>query len=219
MSRNDKPREYLAFEIFKKSSLPLLVIILVCVLYFIYSFKFKAIFNDALSKPIAKVAFVTVALIITLWFQRVSRVIFSWYALNIAAKTSSHLDDEFIPLLRRVTNIVIWIIALLVILSNLGININALLATLGVGSLAVALAAQDTIANIISGFLIMIDRPFRIGDEIKLPSGEKVKVLDIGIRRSRFLNVDDRAIIIVPNLELSKSKIVNFTYGKERKEA
>ena len=90
-----------------------------------------------------------------------------------------------------------------------------LIASLGVGSLAIALAAQDTIANIIAGFLIMVDRPFRIGDEIKLPSGEKVKVLDIGIRRSKFLS-EENAIIIMPNLELSKSKIVNFTYGKEQ---
>jgi len=77
------------------------------------------------------------------------------------------------------------------------------------------LAAQDTIANIISGFMIMIDSPFRIGDKIKIPSGEVVKVLDIGVRRSEFLS-EDKAIIIVPNLDLSKSKIVNYTYGEER---
>ena len=101
------------------------------------------------------------------------------------------------------------------ILPLYGVNINALIAALGVGSLAIALAAQDTIANIIAGFLIMIDRPFRIDDKIKLPSGEIVKVLDIGIRRSKFL-FEDNAIIIVPNLDLSKSKIVKYTYGEER---
>ncbi|MBN3041274.1 MAG: mechanosensitive ion channel, partial [Candidatus Omnitrophica bacterium] len=83
-------------------------------------------------------------------------------------------------------------------------------------SLAIALAAQDTIANIISGFMIMIDRPFRVKDIIKLPSGEKVEVLEIGVRRSRFLS-EEKAIIIVPNLELSKSKIVNYTYAEEYK--
>jgi small-conductance mechanosensitive channel len=97
-----------------------------------------------------------------------------------------------------------------------GVNISALITTLGITSLAIALAAQDTIANIISGFLIMIDRPFRIGDRIKLPSGEPVSVLDIGVRRSRFLG-EDGSVIIVPNLDLSKSKIVNITYGEERR--
>ncbi|MFH1848359.1 MAG: mechanosensitive ion channel domain-containing protein, partial [Candidatus Omnitrophota bacterium] len=80
--------------------------------------------------------------------------------------------------------------------------------------LAIALAAQDTIANIIAGFLIMIDNPFSIGDCIKLPSGEKVKVLDIGIRRSKFES-EDGAMVIVPNLELSKSKIINYTYKEK----
>ena len=87
---------------------------------------------------------------------------------------------------------------------------------MGISSLAIALAAQDTIANIIAGFMIMVDRPFRLGDKIKLPSAEVVKVLDIGVRRSKFLSQDNDAIIIVPNLELSKSKIVNYTYGQER---
>ena len=60
----------------------------------------------------------------------------------------------------------------------------------------------------------MIDRPFCVGDSIKLPSGEEVKVLDIGIRRSKFIS-EDKAIFIIPNVDLSKSKIVNYTYGKE----
>ncbi len=99
-------------------------------------------------------------------------------------------------------------------MSHFGININALVAALGVSSLAIALAAQDTIANLIAGFLIMIDRPFKIGDRIKLPTGEMVDVLDIGIRRSKFLS-EDKAIVIVPNLDLSKKKIVNYTYSEE----
>ena len=106
-------------------------------------------------------------------------------------------------------------IALLIILPFYGVNITALVAALGVTSLAIALAAQDTIANVIAGFLIMIDRPFRLGDRIKLPSGELVKVLSIGVRRSTFVS-DESAIIIVPNSNLSKSKIVNYTYGKEQ---
>ena len=62
----------------------------------------------------------------------------------------------------------------------------------------------------------MIDRPFREGDEIILPTGEKVTVLDVGVRRSRFLN-ENQAVVILPNLDLSKSKIINLTYGEELK--
>lgn len=214
----NKNSSSLTLQIFKKSSLPLLITILITALFFIYLSKFKDYVNEIFHKYILKATLAIFTLIITLWLQRIGTAAFNWYAENIAAKTPSRLDDKFTPLLKRTTNIVIWIIAILVILSNLGINIGALIAALGVGSLAIALAAQDTIANIISGFLIMVDRPFRIGDEIKLPSGERVKVLEIGIRRSRFLNLDDNAIVIVPNLDMSKSKIINFSYGKERKE-
>jgi len=148
--------------------------------------------------------------------HRLSATALNWYRDNIAARTATRLDDELIPLARRAISIVIWIVASLVILPLYGVNISALVAALGVTSLAIALAAQDTLANFIAGFLIMIDRPFREGDRIKLPSGELVTVLDIGVRRSRFL-AEDQSIVIVPNLDLSKSKIVNFTYGEERR--
>lgn len=153
---------------------------------------------------------------VTLWAYKIAVNLFNWYAENIAKKTKSDLDDKFIPLFKRVTVTIIWAIGIIMCLSRLGININALVATLGVSSLAIALAAQDTIANIIAGFLIMIDSPFSVGDKIKLPSGEIVKVVDIGTRRSKFIS-EDNAIIFMPNVELSKSKIVNYTYGEKEK--
>jgi MscS family membrane protein len=161
--------------------------------------------------------FTVFAFTIAFWLQRISGAVITWYARNIADRTKVVWDEEFIPLFRKTTKIAIWVIAIIIVLAKFGVNVNALIATLGVSSLAIALAAQDTIANIIAGFLIMIDRPFRIGDEIKLPSGEMVKVLDIGIRRSKFLKLDDNAIVIVPNLDLSKSKIINYSYTKEQK--
>jgi len=153
-----------------------------------------------------------VILFITYWIFKIITVMFDWYVANIAAKAKTELDDKFIPLFKRIAVTIIWTIGLIVLLDRLGVNINAFVATLGVGSLAIALAAQDTIANIISGFLIMLDRPFAVGDTIKLPSGEKVRVMEIGIRRSKFFS-EEKAIIIVPNLDLSKSKIVNYTHA------
>ena len=167
---------------------------------------------SSLKKYIGSILIVCVAF----FLQRIVGAVSSWYKENVAKKTTTRLDDELIPLIRRTIKTGIWIVAFLVILPLYGVNISALIATLGVSSLAIALAAQDTIANIIAGFLIMIDRPFRVGDKIKIPTGEIVEVLDIGIRRSKFL-AEDKAIIIVPNLDLSKSKIINYTYGQERK--
>jgi len=198
------------YNIFKGSMFPLLSVLVVLFLHA----RLKNILPESQCKILGGTAFLVTALFLTYWMGKIFTTILQWYGENIAIKTATKLDDEFIPLFKHVARILVWAIGLIITLSHLGVNINALITTLGVSSLAIALAAQDTISNIISGFLIMVDRPFRIGDEIQLPSGEKVRVLSIGVRRSRFLNAD-KAIVIMPNLELSKSKIVNFTYGKE----
>ncbi len=205
----------ISWEIIKKSFIPLLIFVLIIIFYIFYKLKLAPQLSEAAQQNLKKYLNTIFIISIAFIIQRIAGGIFSWYKQNIASKTQTHLDDELIPLLRRFSKIVIWVISLLIILPIYGVNITALIAALGVGSLAIALAAQDTIANIISGFMIMIDRPFRPGDKIKLPSGEVVKVLDIGVRRSKFLS-EDNAIIIVPNLELSKSKIVNYSYGEER---
>ncbi len=202
-------------EIFKKSSLSLLVLLLFIASYVQYKVNIASRLSLQLQQDLKKYIGTIFIICISFIIQRIVGAFLSWYKENISAKTETGLDDKLIPLLSRTIKIIIWVIALLVILPLYGVNITALIAALGVGSLAIALAAQDTIANIIAGFLIMIDTPFRIGDKIKIPSGETVEVLDIGVRRSKFLS-EDKAIIIVPNVDLSKSKIVNYTYGEER---
>jgi MscS family membrane protein len=210
----DKQRK-MWIEIVKKSFLPILYLILIFLAFFLYEHNLKVFVSEIWSRRILNIFFLLFLLVICFLVQKVFSAIFIWYQHEIASKTKTDLDDKFIPLFRRLANLVIWVIALVIFLSRLGVNISALIATLGVGSLAIALAAQDTIANIIAGFLIMVDRPFNMGDEIKLPSGEKVKVLEIGIRRSKFRSLEDKAIIIVPNLDLSKSRITNYTYARK----
>ena len=202
----------LSREFLKKGILPFIILVLVISAYLVYSFKFEYLLDTVIGKIFTRTSVAIIILSLSFFLQRLTGAFFSWYATNIARKTATTLDDEFLPLFRKATKTIIWIIALIIVLSYLGVNVNALIATLGVSSLAIALAAQDTISNIIAGFLIMIDRPFNIGDTIKLPSGEKVKVLDIGIRRSKFQG-EENSIIIVPNIDLSRSKIVNFSYA------
>ena len=203
-------------EIIKKSFLPVFVLLLFIGFYVFYKINIVPTISPKLYQETKKYIGTVFIICVGFIIQRIVGATLGWYEENIASKTATQLDDKLIPLLRKALKLVIWVMAILIILPIYGVNISALIATLGVSSLAIALAAQDTIANIIAGFMIMIDSPFRIGDNIKLPSGEPVKVLDIGIRRSKFLSEDNKAIIIVPNLELSKSKIVNFTYGQEK---
>ena len=202
-------------EVIKGSIFPIIVFLIVLVGYIFYRINISPLLSPEAEVSLHKYIVTAFIFCVTFLLQRVSGSFLNWYKENIAEKTATELDDELIPLLRRTAKIAIWVIALLIILPFYGVNITALVAALGVTSLAIALAAQDTIANVIAGFLIMIDRPFRLGDRIKLPSGELVKVLSIGVRRSTFVS-DESAIIIVPNSNLSKSKIVNYTYGKEQ---
>ncbi|MFH1652976.1 MAG: mechanosensitive ion channel domain-containing protein [Pseudomonadota bacterium] len=201
------------YKLILKLVIPVILIILLSIFYGTYISQLKSNVRFNVHGIVNKSFFVFAVIIISYWVKTIINALFSVYASSFANRTSAMLDNDFIPLIRRLVSIFLWIIAFTIILSYLGVNISALIATLGVGSLAIALAAQDTIANIIAGFLIMIDRPFKINDRIKLPSGEDVVVLNIGIRRSIFRS-QDGATVIVPNLDLSKSKIINYSYDK-----
>ena len=128
-----------------------------------------------------------------------------------ARKSSQKLNEALLPLLNRVINILIVLISLIIVLHHFGQDVSSLVVSLGVGSLAIALAAQETIANMIGGFVIMTDRPFRVGDRIKLPSGEVGDVQEIGIRSTKILDFDNN-LIVSPNAELIKGKIINYSY-------
>ncbi|MFH1379730.1 MAG: mechanosensitive ion channel domain-containing protein [bacterium] len=200
--------------LFKKSFLSIFLFIAAISSYIFFKIHIVPALSVSAHKSIKKYIITIFIFCIAYIIQQIIDSILEWYKKYIAVKTPSHLDDRLLALFSKVDKVLIWAIAIIIILPFYGINTSALVATLGVSTLAIALAAQDTIANIISGFLILIDAPFREGDTIKLPSGEKVNVLTIGVRRSRFLG-EDKTIIIVPNVDLSKSKIVNYTYGEE----
>lgn len=138
--------------------------------------------------------------------------VFDWYASRIQADDNRDLSGSLFPLLKKITKIVLSAIAVVALLSKFNVNISGLLVSLGVGSLAIALAAQETISNMISGFIIMTDRPFRIGDRIRYgAAGETGDVLEIGIRSTKIKDFDNN-IVVIPNNEIVKSRVTNFTY-------
>lgn len=212
MSGNQKHVRFIT-EALRKSIIPIASALALFIFYGTYITQVRSTVDIDWNNIIEKGFFIIAIIIVIYWIKVLAVAALHWYTVNISEKTASTIDEEFIPLFKKLISILIWAIGLIIILSYLGLNIAALITTLGVVSLAVALAAQDTISNVIAGFLIMIDRPFRVGDKIKLPSGEKVDVLWIGNRRSKF-RAEDGSIIIVPNLDLSKSRIVNYTYGE-----
>jgi len=124
-----------------------------------------------------------------------------------SAKVESALPVT--SLTQNISRIIIFAIGILVILNSLGISITPILATLGVGGLAVALALQDTLSNLFSGFHITIARQIRIGDYVKLDSGEEGYVTDINWRTTKIRMLPNN-VVLVPNEKLTKAIITNY---------
>jgi small-conductance mechanosensitive channel len=115
---------------------------------------------------------------------------------------------EYLPVASTATTLAVALLAAIAIAHHFGHDVSSLVAAFGVGSLAVGLAAQQTLGNMIAGFTLLIDRPFVPGDEVRLQSGEVGEVDEIGIRSTR-LRLGDGAVLVVPNGELANSRVVN----------
>ncbi len=109
----------------------------------------------------------------------------------------------------------ILVIGLLIILSSLGISITPLITALGVGGLAVALALQDTLANLFAGIHILMEKSIRVGDFIKLETGQEGYVEDITWRTTRVRMLPNN-IVVIPNNKLAKSVVTNYYLPEKR---
>ena len=133
-----------------------------------------------------------------------------------AAKTPSPLDDQLVPLGGKVIKGFIWGIGLLLFLQNvLDYNISSLIAGLGVGGVAIAFAAQDTIANIFGAVMIFVDRPFKVGDAVSL-EGYEGAIETIGLRSTR-VRTWDGTLVIIPNKTVAATNITNLAARPTRR--
>lgn len=108
------------------------------------------------------------------------------YLLDKAVATETRLDDQLIPLVRQTANVFVVLVGTLFVLSNLDVDVAALVAGLGIGGLAVALAAQDTIKNLLGGLTVLADRPFQVGDWIVVGDVEGTVEKIGSCRRTRW---------------------------------
>jgi len=149
---------------------------------------------------------------ITIIFWRMLDALVEWYQNEVEPERDPHQTDTLLLLLHRIARTLLIIISAIMLLSLYNINVSALLAALGVGGLALSLAAQDTLSNVISGIMIMLDQPFRVGDRIEIQGlGTWGDVVDIGLRSTRIRTRDNR-LVIIPNNSISTDQIVNYTY-------
>ena len=130
------------------------------------------------------------------------------YGHAFAEKSDTDWDDRIIDLLELAARYIIWFAGIMLILANLEINITPFLAGAGIAGLALALAAQDLISNFFGGAIITVDKPFKIGDRIKVDVyiGE---VVSVGARSTRIKTLDYQ-IVTIPNNKITSNIIVNY---------
>ncbi len=152
---------------------------------------------------------VLVTIAIALLFYKLVDVL-EYYLVRWTSKTRTKLDDMLVPVLRKAMRVTIAILAILFIAQNvLGKDISTILAGLGVGGLAVAIAAKETIANFFGSVMIFSDRPFQIGDLVRL--GDYYGTIEeVGFRSTRLRTLDGH-LITIPNANVANAAIENVT--------
>jgi MscS family membrane protein len=131
------------------------------------------------------------------------------YLVPYVQKTEGNLDDQLLPILRKTANVVVYVIAAIFAIREAGYDIGALLAGLGIGGVAIALAAKDTLSNFFGSVSVFVDRPFMINDRVKV-AGYDGMIVEIGIRTSRLKTLDNR-IVTLPNSVFSAGAIENVS--------
>lgn len=169
----------------------------------VYPARFITIVDDAYR--------ILIVLNITWLFARLSNGFIEeyWIRRKDGTQRAQRFSGKMMPVIKRTLLVIVWIIGIVMALSNVGVNISALLGTLGIGGIAFALAAQDTVKNIFGAFTILSDRPFTIGDTIRVDNFEGT-IIDVGIRSTKMRNYDKR-IITFPNYKIADAYIINIT--------
>jgi small-conductance mechanosensitive channel len=162
------------------------------------------------ARTAGSVLFVLAVIVVAVLLARAYRLLLDRYAARPHVLGGQELAREFNPLFGKVGSLFIGLLALITVLQHFGVNVASLVVSLGVGSLAVGLAAQDTLANMFAGFTLLIDRPFRVGERIQLASGEVGDVDAIGMR-STLIKTPEETILVVPNSLLVKERLVNLS--------
>jgi len=166
-------------------------------------------FEASVDAGIDRIAFFLVILVVTWAVARLIDNLISEYLVPIIEKSDSKLDDQLLPVLRKGASAIVWIAGSIVALDYAGYNVGTIVAGLGIGGLAFAFAAQETIANLFGGITVFIDAPFRIGDRIKI-CGYEGWVREIGLRTAKLETLDGRRLTM-PNSLFSKNVIENVS--------
>ena len=175
----------------------------------------RLVFPPDITDYIDKGFWFVVILAVTWFIARLLIALIDEYLAPAVEKSESDLDDQLLPVARKVIKYTVWILGILMALNNVGFNIGAILAGLGIGGLALAMAARDTVANVFGGVTIFTDKPFVMGDRVKI-SGYDGIVQEVGIRSTRVRTLSG-TMLTVPNMKFTDNIIENVSMEPSRK--
>ena len=152
-------------------------------------------------------------------------VIITWMLMNYASmglpiffkfgkNVENRLNETAVKFLINIFKVVAAVFSIVIIISELGYNISGLITGVGLGGLTIALAAQDSASNLFGGFIIILDKPFEVGDWITTPDVDGV-VEDITVRSTRIRSFAD-SVIVIPNATLANQAITNWSKMNKR---
>jgi small-conductance mechanosensitive channel len=133
----------------------------------------------------------------------------NWYIENVAPRTQTGLDDQMLPLVRRIAVGGIYVLGGMLVLDALNVNISPIIAGLGLGGLAVALAIQPTLSNLFAGTYVMTEGVVKEGDYIELENGVAGYVIDVGWRSVR-LRTWSNNLVVIPNSRFADTIMTNY---------
>lgn len=171
--------------------------------------------HEKLFKLTAGGLFVANVVIVCILLYRMLNETLAWYVEHRQDQQDSLLSRQMTPLAEKVAMIFIIGGALMVVLKHFHYDILSLVTALGIGSLAIGMAAKDSLAHLISGFTLMLDRPFRLGDRIQLVGGQVGDVQDIGLRSTKIKTLDNQ-LLVIPNSDLCNTMVLNQAFPDQR---
>jgi small-conductance mechanosensitive channel len=165
--------------------------------------------HEKLVQVLSSALFVALVVIFFNLLYNAMDELLQWYMNGRHKDSGDSVSRSMIPIAEKLALLFLMGTALIIILKHFNYDIFSVVTALGIGSLAIGLAAKDTLAHMISGFTLMLDQPFRIGDRIKLANGQVGDVIDIGLRSTKIQGLDT-TVMIIPNSDLCNSALTNM---------
>jgi MscS family membrane protein len=141
--------------------------------------------------------------------------VFGHYLEELSAKTENDLDDHLVPFIRKSLRVFIVILAAIMVIQNLGYSTSGLLASLGIGGMALAFASKDALANVFGSLMIIFDRPFKLGDQV-IAGNMEGTVEEVGFRSTK-IRTPAKTLISVPNSIIANMPLDNVSRMPRRR--